>query len=239
MTKDEIRTAIRYLLQETSTDAGSLLPSGDVKLDIFIDWAAEQVVLDLVPYMPEVFLTTEAMNLTADEPDNTLTAEFLQIWGIYESTSDKNPRMIPFIPADEIGKYMTVGQTAEDPIGFTLIGDTVRWIPTPSSDKSSYCTAWLITMETADVPDAGPTYIPRLAHKLIAIYASMLICKMTEKDLGTLGKLYEYMLNKVIDVYAYRIQNQPRFLKDSFSESKFLSTLDPALHDLFGKGFFS
>lgn len=240
MTKDEIRTAIRTLLQEEATDAGTLLPSGNTKIDLYIDWAAEQVVLDLVPYMPEVFLKTEDMDLSANASDNTLTAEFLQVWGIYKKVTDESPSMIQFIPADEIENYMTVGETAEDPSGFTLIGDTVRWIPTPSTDKTAYCEAWLVTMEAADVPDAGPAYIPRLAHKLVCIYASMLICQMTDKPklLGILGKFYEIMLTRVIDVYGYRIQNQPRFLKDSFADKKFLSTLDPAFYDLASRAFF-
>ena len=240
MTKAEIRSAIRTLLQEAATDAGSLLPSGDVAIDIYIDWAAEQVVLDLVTYMQEVFLKTENISLAANTATNTLTAEFLQIWGIYKNVSDESPSMIPFIPADEIENYMTVGETAEDPRGFSLRGDTIVWIPTPSSAKTDYCTAWIVTMEAADVPDTGPAYIPRLAHKLICIYASMLICQMTDKPklLGILGKLYEIMLNRVIDVYGYRVQNQPRFLKDSFADKKFLSTLDPAFHDFFGRAFF-
>lgn len=240
MTKAEIRTAIRTLLQEASTDAGSLLPSGDVALDIYIDWAAEQVVLDLVTYMQEVFLTTEDISLEANTSTKTLTAEWLQVWGIYKNVSDGTPSVIPFISADEIGNYMTVGETAEDPKGFSLRGNTIVWIPTPSSAKTDYCTAWIVTMEAADVPDTGPAYIPRLAHKLICIYASMLICQMTDKPklLGILGKFYDVMLTRVIDVYGYRIQNQPRFLKGAFSDKKFQSTLDPALHDLFGRAFF-
>ena len=237
MTKAEIRTAVRNITKEWSTDAGTLLPSGDVILDFFIEWAVEDVVLDLVPLMPESFLDYEDIDLVANQANYSLTAEWLQIWCMQKNVTDKNPVTIPYIDVDQRQYKEYVGETAEDPEGFYLDGDTIMFVPKPSTAKTDHVRCWIIVPEAATMATDGPVYIPRVAHKLIVLRAAILIAQMNDQiDTQNLWTLYRIGYERVTDIFHYRIQQQPRFLKGSFFEKQTLDTRDKAFYDL--SGFF-
>lgn len=234
MTLAELRTAVRYIMKQFQTDVGTLLDSGNTVVDFFINWAAEEVVLDLVGFMPEAFLKYEDISLTANTADYNLTQEFIQIWSMNKNTADKSPIPITYIAFDEEAYHQYVGETAEKPGTFTLVGDTIKFIPTPSTNKTNYARCWLIVPEAAAIVTAGPTYIPRMAQKLIPLKAGILIHTMNESNsVDNMGRLYGMMLERVTDLYAYRVQSQPRFLKPSWLEKKLITTLDPALYDIY------
>ena len=231
----EIRTGVRNITKEWSTDAGTLLPSDNTILDMLISWAAEDVVLDLVSVVSDlqsVFLGSENITLIASQANYSLTAEWLQIYCIQRNVTNENPEIIPYIPVDEKLRVMYIGETAVDPEGFYLVGSTIYFVPTPSTAKTSYATVWFIRPEAATIPTAGPTYIPRIAHKLIVLRTAILISKMNDQaDIGGLAALYQNMLDRVTDVLGYRVQSQPTFLKSSFSEKQISDTRDKAFYD--------
>lgn len=55
MTLAEIRTAVRNLVNEQSTDTGALFPADNVLLDWFINQASVQVAIDLYEFMPTTY----------------------------------------------------------------------------------------------------------------------------------------------------------------------------------------
>lgn len=153
MTLEEIRTATRNLCKEWEEDSGTLFPSDDVLLDFFINWACEDVVLDLVEYMPEDFLTYEDISLVADDEDYDLTAEWISIWAMQKRVSDEGYKDIPYTPLSDRRDY--VGETAENPRGWFLKGTTIIFWPTPSIAKTNYIRCWIIGLEAVTI--AGVT----------------------------------------------------------------------------------
>ena len=240
MTLAQIRTAIRDILKEQETDAGTLLPSGDALLDRFIEWSTEQVTLDLIDWLPEKqdFIDYEDITLVANQANYTLTAEWLQIWCMQKNVTDKSPRQIDYIDISQKPFSMNIGETAADPTGWYLDGTTIYFVPTPSAAATNYARCWMIVPEGATMASTGPAYIPRIAHKLIVFYAAILIGMMNEYDIRALVGMYEKMLDKVVGVVGYKIQQQPRFLKGSHFEKSGISTRDRAFYDYYSEGFF-
>lgn len=177
----------------------------------------EDVTLDLVPFIPERLLISENVTLVADQQNYSLTAEFLQVWAVQKNVSDESPS--PIIEIDitqrELKEY--VGQTDAAPIHYYRKGDVFYFVPTPSAAVADYATFWLIPPESAAMETAGPTYIPRVAHRLIGYKASELIGIMTgDSDIvSRLGALYRQKLERVIRTLGFTNQSQPKFLKGS------------------------
>jgi len=197
MTLAELRTATRDLVKESQTDAGTLLPSGDVLLDRLIDWGCEQVQLDLVEFMPEIFLATENISLTASTGTTAIVGEYLQIWCLLKNVSSENPWPLNYVDMDDSLMAEYVGEETAEPEDWTLVGDTIHWFPTPSADYTNYAVLWGVVSEGHDVPTAGPTYIPAMAHKLIPIQACILLAAINESAATVFyEKLYARMLKK-------------------------------------------
>ena len=215
MTEAQIRTAIHNLLKEYSTDTGALLAADNLIIDDFITDAAEDVVLDLVQYLPESFLTDENVTLVADTKNYSLTTEYLQIWSAQKNVSDDSPSTIYEIPIVDRDQHEYVGQTDPEPIHFYREGDVINFVPTPSAAVTNYAKFWLVAAETAAMADAGPTYIPRVAHRLIVYRAAELIAVMTGDNKSSFGGLYAMKFDRVKGVLGARNQYQPRFLRGS------------------------
>jgi len=213
MTQAQLRTAVRNITKEWETDSGTLFPTGDVVLDFYIEWACEDVVLDLVEFMPEDFLTSEDISLVANDFDYDLTAEWLMLWSLQRKVTDKSYKDIPYIPVNDRPDY--VGETAEEPLGFFLKGTTIIFCPTPSAAKTDYARAWIVVPESASMAEDGPVYIPRMAHKLIPLEAAILIGYMNDLDIKGPVALYKIQKDRVIDSLTNRIQQQPQFLRPS------------------------
>jgi len=218
MTEAQIRTAIHNVLKEYSTDSGALLESGDVLIDDFISDAAEDVVLDLVQFLPESFLESENVTLVANTQSYTLTTEYLQIWSVQKNVSDGSPSPIHEIPIVDRELYEYVGQTDPEPRHFYRKGDDIYFVPTPSVAVTNYAKFWLVAAETAAMADDGPAYIPRVAHRLIVYRASELIAGPMcgdKKAEASLARLYEMKFGRVRGVLGVRNQSQSRFLRGS------------------------
>lgn len=240
MTLANIRQAVRDLLKENETDSGTLLPSGDALLDRYIEWGTEQVTLDLIDWLPEKqdFIDYEDISLVANQANYTLTAEWLQIWCMQRIETDRAPTTIGYIDIDQRAYEATIGETAEDPNGWYLDGTTIYFVPTPRTAKTSHIRCWIISPEGTTMAASGPAYIPRIAHKLIVWQAAILIGIMNEYDIRTHVVMYEKMLDKVVGVVGYKIQQQPKFLKGSHFEKTGISTRDRAFYDHYSEGFF-
>ncbi len=227
MTLAELRTAVRNITKEWETDSGSLFPSGDVVLDFFINWACEDVVLDLVEFMPDDFLTYEDITLAADDNDYDLTAEWLSIWAMQRKIADQSYQLIPFIPVTDRHDYD--GETAEDPEGWFLKGTTIIFLPTPSATKTVRC--WIVGTEVASMVATGPAYIPRMAHKLIPLDAAILIGYMNDLDIRGPVALYKIQKDRIINSLTNRVQQQPQFLKPSVFSKIVGDRRDKAFYD--------
>jgi len=234
MTLAEIRTAVRNLLKESQTDEGTIFPSGDVLLDFFINMACELVVLDLAEFMPEVFLDYEDISLEAAEPEYTLTAEWMRAWAMMKNVTNESPTIIPYINIQELPTAMHTGETAADPEAWTLKGDTVIFVPTPSAAKTDYARFWYIAPEAATMVSGGPAIIPRMAHKLIPLQACMIICAMDGADKTRWETLYGYTAQRIRDTYQFRVQQQPRFIGGSIFDKTGGDTRDRAFFDKLG-----
>ena len=234
MTLAEIRTAVRSLLKESQTDEGTIFPSDNVLLDFFINMACELVVLDLAEFMPEVFLNSEDITLVASTSEYTLTAEWMRAWAMMKNVTDENPKIIPYIDIQSLSSKMYTGETGPDPRAWTLKGDTIIFIPTPSTAKTNYARFWYIATEAATMVSGGPAVIPRMAQKLIPLHACLTISAMDGADKTRWETLYGYTIQKVRDMYQFRVQQQPRFIGGSFHEKMTGDTRDRALYDKMG-----
>jgi hypothetical protein len=232
MTLAELRSATRYLIKDWETDAGTLLPSDNALIDILLNWACEQVVLDLVEFMPETFLDYEDISLVAATAAYTLTKEWLQIWAIQKNVTSESPKLIPYrdIKLHPFKTY--VGETAEHPKCWYYSGSSIAFKPTPSTAKTNYARVWIIKPEAAAIVTGGPAIIPRIAHKLIPIQACILIAVMNELSINAMELLYARMLGQVRGVLGFRVQQQPRFLGESILDLESVEARDKALYDL-------
>ena len=201
-------------------------------IDFFLEWAMEDVVLDLVEFMQEDFLTSEDISLAANDYDYDLTAEWISIWAMQKNVTDESPRIIPYTPLLDRRDY--VGEKAEDPRGWFLKGTTIIFWPTPSTAKTDYARCWIVATEAASMVADGPVYIPRMAHKLIPLGAAILIGYMNDREVGNIVALYKIQKDRVIDSLTNRVQQQPQFLRPSVYSRISGDRRDPAFFDKFG-----
>jgi hypothetical protein len=230
MTKAEILAYTRHLVNEQSPDSGALLDDRENLLQFCYD-AAEQVVLDLVEFMPLQFCTTETLTLTANVQTTTFTAEYLSIFKVAKNVTDNNPKEIEIIdPLDE-QFYHTVGETAAEPMACYFLGNTIYWVPKPSTTTAAYAKAYLVVPEAAAIPVTGPAYIPRVAHRLICYYAAGLAATMADSNPAKFFALYKNRLDKVTDAWRARFRSKPRFVKESVADRIVIDARESAFFD--------
>jgi len=230
MTKSEIISATRNLVNELSTDSGALLSDTGNLLE-YVNDAMEHVVLDLVDIMPDQFLTSETVTLIANQANYTLTASFWQIYKVEKNVTGEAPREIPIINQLDKTYWMNVGDTESEPTACYFIGDTLYFIKTPSAAATDYAKVWLIRPEAATMATAGPSYIPAPAHRLIVYRAAELVATMLECSPTLFIKLYDQRLEKVRRTWAARYRSQPRFVQGSIEERMARSSRDSTLFD--------
>ena len=215
MTEAQIRTAVRNMLREQSSDTGALFPAGDVLLDDMIDMALDMVVMDLVEQggeLPENFIEAEELTITADTRTTTPTnTSILQVWSANKNVSDETPLPLTKVPWAEHDRYEYKGQTDAAPKHYSMVGDVVHWIPTPASTVADYA-KFLFIMQ-AEITGGAVTRIPAAAHRLIPLKA--VIVAATAMNLFPTEKLnvmYEMFLKRIGAVLAHRTQHQARYL---------------------------
>jgi hypothetical protein len=214
MTKAELIAATRYLANEISTDAGALLSDSGNLLE-FLNDAADQVTLDLVPTMPTEFMATENITLVAGTAGYALTNTPLQIWKVERTVTGDPPLEMEIVDPLDMAYHMDTGETEDNPHAVYFIGKTVYFVKTPASAKTNYAKVWEILGEPATMATAGPTYIPAIAHRLIVYKAASIIATMLQKDPTPYLALYAMKLQQVQNVWRGRFQSQPRFVKES------------------------
>lgn len=230
MTKAEILAYTRQILNESSTEVGSKLSDAGNLLG-FIDDGAEQVVVDLLAVMPEVFCKTETKSLVAGTESYTFTQEFWMVYKVEKNVSGDNPVPVDIISplqADEIG---TVGETADEPTAVYFLGNTMYVRPIPASAKTNYLKVYLVVPEAATIATAGPTYIPRPAHRMICYWAASLAAIAYQIDPSPFQQLYAARLVQVRDIWHTFQHQAPMFLRGSYVERRFQDARDKALYD--------
>jgi hypothetical protein len=237
MTEAEIRTAVHNLVKEYSTDTGALFPSGDNSLiDFFIDSALDMVVIDLVPYCPEEFVTDEDVSLVANNATFTFTnTNWIQIRAVHKNESNESKTPIQYIEQTEVDKYSYVGQTDADPLHFTRKGGTMVWLPTPSGAVTNYAKFWLVLGDS--MATSGPSLIPAIAHRLIPFMAANLVLITFEsQEANNIFRVYQYMLRRVGSILRHRMQMQPQYLRRDPAVQK--SIREPTEYDPISEKFF-
>jgi len=231
MTRAELITSLRNIVNELSTDAGAFLSDTGNVLDFLAD-AAEIVVLDLVEFMPESFLGSEDISLTAGTSEYSLTSDWIQIYCILKNSNSEIPKPIPYL--DNVADLYTktyVGEKADDPECWYLKGRKIVFSPTPSKNSANYASAWIVKPESASMGENGPTMIPRHAHRLIVYMAAILVGTALGANTARFESLYNYRLKKVRDTIGVQVQNNPKFLNNSILDRLYVSSRDRAFYD--------
>ena len=159
MTKSEIYSAVRNILNEQSEDAGALL-KGESNLADFVNDATEQVVLDLLPDMPRQFCRTELVSLVANDEDYTLANEFWMILKVEKNVTDDMPVPVDIISPLQADEYTKVAETADEPTAVFFVGSTMYVRPIPATAKANYLKIYEVVPEAAALADTGPVYVP-------------------------------------------------------------------------------
>jgi len=217
MTKAEIITATRALVNEVSTDTGALLSDTGNLLE-FINDAADQVVLDLVTFMPTEFMASENITLIAGTQSYALTNTPLQIWKVEKTISGESPVELEILDPIDLQYHTDVDETEDEPHAVYFIGKTVYFVKKPSAAKTNYAKVWEILGEPSTMATAGPTYIPAIAHRLIVYQAASIISTILGKDPTTYMTLYARKMSMVQRVWAGRFQSQTKFVRSSSRE---------------------
>lgn len=215
MTKSELVISTRNLVSAQVPRAKGSLPDA-VLLDLIND-ATEEVVLDLVPFMPLQFCGTETISLVNGTGSYALSNEYLEIYKVEKNVSDNNPTEIEII--DPLDKQFAhyVDETEDEPKQCYFLGDTVYFVPTPSADKTDYVKIYFVRPEAAVIATAGPSYIPRTAHRLICYKAATLAAGLYGGDVNFFISLYRKRLKAFLDVYNRKFQQKVRFVRPSVS----------------------
>jgi len=223
MTKAELITSVRGLVNENSGDSGALLSDTGNLLEIIHD-ATEVVMLDLVPIMPGQFLTSENVTLIAGTANYTLTNSFWQIWKVEKNITGDRPIELEIIDPIEMQYHTYVGESENEPHACYFIGDTIYFVRTPGQAYANYAKVWEIRPEAATMATNGPLYIPAVAHRLIAYHAAAIVYEMMEKDPSPFFVMYARRLDKVEKIWRGRFQSQPRFVRPSVTERQGISS---------------
>lgn len=217
MTRAEITTAVRNIVNEMSSDSGALLDD-DENLREYINDAQEQVVLDLMSVMPEQFRTSENISLIAGTQNYTLTNRFWQVEKVERNVDGDSPIEIEIIDPVEIQYHTHTGDTDSNPHSCYFIGDTIYFVPIPSESVSNYAKVWLRRPEPTSMAVGGPSYIPDVAHRLIVYQACAIIATMLEKDPSPYMTLYARRYQMVIKTWSGRFQSKALYVRPGSSE---------------------
>lgn len=232
MTESEIRKAIRTFVREESDDAGALLDN--TKLDFYIDTALDVIVMDLIEFAPNIFTASETLTITANTRSTTPTTKWLQIIAAHKNVSDETPTPLEFVPWMNHDQFEYVGQTENEPLRYSTVGNVIHWIPTPAQTTNNYAKFWFIVKD--EMTTTGPTYIPAAAHRLIPLKSVSLIASALKvKRIGNFEVLYKDHLARVRGVLGAQIQHQPRLLHRNLGTR---STRDLTEYDPFSEWFF-
>ena len=230
MTLVEILASARNLVNEKSTDAGALLDDAGNLLD-FVNDAAEQVVLDLLPHMPHMFCITEDVNLLANTGSYAVTAEFLQVYKVERNVTGQSPKEIPIIDPLKHQFYAKTGEKQEYPWGVWFQGKTMYTRPTPNKATTAYIKLYLVVPEAAAMVAGGPVYIPRVAHRLIVYWAAYLAATAIGVDPTRYLVLYQKRLQQTLKVWRDRFQQEPRFIRESVTDRMVYDDREPYYYD--------
>lgn len=235
MTLAEIRAAVRAMVHEDSQEAGALLKADNILLDYAINAAADAVVLDLVPVVPHFFVTYEDISLVSGTSSYTLTKEWMQIVAVKKNVSGQAPAIIPYYENEDEFYAQNTGETGSEPKGWTLNGASIMFMPKPSAAYASWARVWIVKPEASTMATTGPTMIPRMAHRLIPLMATIILAKIVEsKNDSKWEALYKYTLTKVERVLGPAVQQQSRFVRPPMGEVVSVDARDKVLYDRVG-----
>lgn len=230
MLKADIITAARDLLQVYSTDTGATLT--DTVLGRMVDDAMEEVVLDLMPFMPGQLMTTEDVTLVANQANYSITnTTWLQIYKIEVNVTGRTPHEIDIIDPLQKEYIHVVGETGAEPEHCYFMGNVIYFVPTPSAATTGYVRLYLVNGEAATMATAGPTYLPAILQRLISYRAAWLAAIAYDASPTPFQQLYAERLRKAEKVWTGKFQQNPRFVRESINERTLIDSREKAFYD--------
>jgi hypothetical protein len=230
MTKAQILQGIRDLVNEQSTDAGTLL-SDTGNLLGFLDDAVEQVVLDLLDAFPNELLTYEDVNMVAGTKTYALTKTFWRILKIEKTVTGENPTEMDHIDPLSRQYVETHGETIDKPFAADIINGVLWVMPTPAAAIANYIRVWGIQPETTVMANGGPAYLPRETHRLIVYWAANLVAVMIGAKPQPFLALYQNRLQMIQKNQRAKFQQAPRFVRESVIERTTRDEREKAFYD--------
>ena len=214
MTRSDIIQAIRNLVVEQESDAGGLLDDSGNMLE-FVSDAQEQVMMDLIPFMPGQFLFVEDRTLVANTPSYTITSDYWQVYKVERNETGKAPKELEVVDPLEFQFHTNVGDTEERPDACYFIGDTFYPLQIPSAAQASWVRLYLVRPELETMEEDGPSYIPRPAHRMIVYLGAAMVAMLLRSDPTPFMAFYAKRYKAVKSVWAGRFQQKPRFVRPS------------------------
>ena len=230
MTKQDILDAVRNLVREHESETGGVLDN-EANLFEYICDATEAVVMDLMPFMPEQFLTSETVTLVKDQANYTLTNEYWMIYKVEKNVTDEAPQELEIIDPLQFQFYTNVGETEESPTAVYFLGSTIYFVKTPSTAKTAYARVWGVRPEATEMLVTGPQYMPRMAHRLIVYKACELVAISLEAETSKYEALYTKRFASVIKLWSQKFISQPRYVQAGLNLRRTVDARDSVFYD--------
>lgn len=212
MNRKEIRTLSRGLVDEYSEFPQGLIKDEDsdvITMNILINIAQLNVMMDLIPYIPRTFRSSFLISLVAakDEysiPTDLSVTDFVAMENIYHNESGELPQGLLYVEPDQVHQIdIDVGETGDPQCWFYGGKDIIVFRPKPASAIADRFKAYyfrkLIDLNQDETHDpANSKYaiseIPDVAHPLIAFDAAMQYRLIEDKDVSKIEKVYNKTL---------------------------------------------
>ena len=230
MTKAQILQGIRDLVNEQSTDAGTLL-SDTGNLLGFMDDAVEQVTLDLLDAYPNELLSYEDVSMVANTKIYTLTKTWWKIIKVEKTMAGENPMEIDIIDPLSLQYAETHDETNPLPMACNIINGVLWMYPTPSTSITNYVRIWGIQPEIVIMANGGPAVLPRETHRLIVYWAASLVAILLGANPQPFQLLYTNRLNQILKMQRGKFSQAPRFVRESVVERTVRDTRERAFYD--------
>lgn len=212
MNRKEIRIYARGVIDEFGEFPQGLIKdedSGVVTMNILINIAQLNVMMDLIPYIPRAFRSSFLISLEAlkDEysiPTDCSITDFVAMENIYHNEAGELPQGLLYVEPDQVHQLdIDVDEVGDPECWFYGGKDVLVFRPKPPSAiadryKAYYFKKTIDLNQDTDHDPANNKYaiseIPDIAHPLIALDAAKQYRLIEDKDVSKIEKVYNGVL---------------------------------------------
>lgn len=212
MNRKEIRIYARGILDEYQEFPQGLIKDEDsdvVTMNILINIAQLNVMMDLIPYIPRAFRSSFLISLEAlkDEysiPTDLSVTDFVAMENIYHNESGELPQGLLYVEPDQVHQIdIDVGETGDPECWFYGGKDVIVFRAIPASTIADRYKAYYFkkTIDLNEDVTHDPTLskyaiseIPDVAHSLIALDTAKQYRLIEDKDVSKIEKVYNKVL---------------------------------------------